>query len=90
MESFSGVVPIIPPKKRYLVLTKAHETHPGKNANEVSVKTIAWWPRITQEAQHFVTKTGLVWEKHSSTGPQAYVWERLHMDCGYGKYQDNI
>ena len=39
---FRGVVPFIPPKLRHLILAKAHETHPGKNAIEASVKMIAW------------------------------------------------
>ena len=53
---FRGVVPFIPPKLRHLVLAKAHETHPGKNATEASVRMIAWWPGITQDVQHFVSK----------------------------------
>ena len=53
---FRGVVPFIPPKLRHLVLTKAHETHLGKNATEASVRMIAWWPGITQDGQHFVSK----------------------------------
>ena len=50
---FRGVVLFIPPKLRHLVLAKAHETHPGKNATEASVTKIAWWPGITQDVQHF-------------------------------------
>ena len=50
-----GIVLFIPPKLRHLVLAKAHETHPGKNAAEPSVKMIAWWPGITQDVQHFVS-----------------------------------
>ena len=38
---FRGVVPFIPPKLRHLVLVKAHETHPGKDATDASLKTIA-------------------------------------------------
>ena len=38
---FRGVDPFIPPKLRDLVLAKAHETHPGKNAIEASVRMIA-------------------------------------------------
>ena len=52
---FRGV-PFIPPKLRHLVLAKAHETHPGKTATEASVRMIAWWPGITQDVQHFVSK----------------------------------
>ena len=73
---FRGVVPFIPPKLRHLVLAKAHETHPGKNATEASVRMIAWWPGITQDVQHFVSKCkncqlnrpGLAWEKQSLRG----------------------
>ena len=35
---------------------KAHETHPGKNATGASVRTISWWPGITQDVQHFFSK----------------------------------
>ena len=52
---FRGVVHFIPPKLRHLVLAKAHETHPGKNATEALVRMIAWWPGITQDVQHFVS-----------------------------------
>ena len=93
---FRGVVPFIPPKLRHLVLAKAHETHPGKNATEASVRMIAWWPSITQDVQHFVSKCkncqlnrpGL--GKTVSTWPEADVWERLHMDWGYVRDQGNI
>ena len=53
---FRGVVPFIPPKLPHLVLAKAHEKHPGKNATEASVRMIACWPGITQDVQHFVSK----------------------------------
>ena len=56
---FRGVVPFIPtspPKQRHLALAKAHETHPGKNVTEASVRMIAWWSGITQDVQHFVGK----------------------------------
>ena len=53
---FRGVVPFIPPKLRHLVLAKAHETQPAKNAPESSVRMIAWWPGITQDVQHFFSK----------------------------------
>ena len=53
---FKGVVPFIPPKLRHLILTKAHETHSGKNATEASIRMIACWPGITQDVQHFVSK----------------------------------
>ena len=93
---FRGVVPFIPPKLRHLVLAKAHETHPGKNATEASVRMIAWWPGITQDVQHFVSKCKNCQlnrpslGKTVSTWPEADVWERLHMDWGYVKDQGNI
>ena len=52
---FRGVVPFIPPKL-HLVSAKAHETHPGYNATEASVRMIAWCSDITQDVQHFVSK----------------------------------
>ena len=93
---FRGVVPFIPPKLRHLVLAKAHETHPGKNATEASVRMIAWWPGITQDVQHFVSKgkncqlNRPSLGKTVSTWPEADVWERLHMDWGYVKDHGNI
>ena len=82
---FRGVVPFIPPKLRHLVLAKAHETHPGKNPTEASVRMIAWWPGITQDVQHFVSKCKNCQMNRPSLGktvstwPEA-VWEWLHMD----------
>ena len=79
-----------------MVLAEAHETHPGKNATEASVRLIAWWPGITQDVQHFVSKckncqmNKLSLGKTFSTWPEADVWELLHMDWGYGKDQGNI
>ena len=92
---FGVVVPFIPPKLRNLVLAKAHETHPGKNTTEASVRLIAWWPGITQDIQHFVSKCkNCQMNRHSlgktvSMWPEANVWERLHMDWGYVKDQGN-
>ena len=71
---FRGVVPFIPPKLRHLVLAKAHETHPGKNATEASFRMIELWPGITQDVQHFVSRckncqmNGPSLEKHSLLG----------------------
>ena len=93
---YRGVVPFIPPKLRHLVLAKAHETHPRKNAIEASVRMIAWWPGITQDVQHFVSECKNCQinrpslGKTVSTWPEAEVWERLHMDWGYVKDQGNI
>ena len=74
----------------------AKKIHPGKNATEASVRMIAWWPGITQDVQHFVSKCkncqmnrpSLV--KTVSTWPEVDVWERLHMDWGYVKDQGNM
>ena len=77
---FIGVVPFIPPKLRHLVLAKAHETHPGKNETEASVRMIAWWPGITQDVQHFVIKCKNCQMNRPSLGkpvstwPEANVW----------------
>ena len=53
---FRGVVPFIPPKLRRLLLALAHGTHLRKTAIESSVRPVAWWPGITQNVQHFVSK----------------------------------
>ena len=93
---FRGVVPFIPPKLRNLVLTKAHGTHPGKNATEASVRMIAQWPGIARDVQHFVSKCKNCQmnrpslRKTVSTWSEADVWERLHMDWGYVKDQVKI
>ena len=85
---FRGVVPFIPPKQRNLVLTKGHETNPGKNATEASVRMIACSPGNTQDVQHFVSKCKMnrpSLGKTVSTWPEADVWQRLHMYWGYVK-----
>ena len=46
---FRGVVPFFPTKLRPMVIAKAHETHPGKNATETAVRMMAWWPGISQD-----------------------------------------
>ena len=51
-----GVVPFIPPKLRPMVMAKAHETHPGKNATETAVRMMAWWPGISQDDLRYVSK----------------------------------
>ena len=77
-------------------MAKAHETYPGKNATEASVRMIAWWPGITQDVQHFLSKRKNCQMnrpslgKTASTWPEAVVWERLHMDWGFVKDQGNI
>ena len=93
---FRGVVPLIPPKLRHLVLTKAHETHPRKNATEASVRMMAWWPGITQDVQHFVSKCKNCQMNRPSLGktvstwPEADVWERLLIDWVYVQEEGNI
>ena len=93
---FRGVVPFIPPKLRHLVFAKAHETYPGKNATEASVRLIVWLPGITQDVQHFVIKCKNCQinrpslRKTVSTWPESDVWERLHMNWGYVKDQGSI
>ena len=77
-------------------MAEAHETHPGKNATEASVRMIAWWPGITQDVQHFVSNYQNCQINRPSLGktvsawPEADVWERLHMDWGYVKDQGSI
>ena len=88
---FRGVVPFIPPKLRLMLMAKAHETHPGKNATETTVRMMAWWPGISQDVLRYVSKCKECQEnrpslgKKVSTWPEAEVCERLHMDWGYVK-----
>ena len=89
---FRGVFPFIPPKLRHLLLAKAHEPHPEKNAIEASVRKIAWWPGIIQDVEHFVsnckncqTNRLSLGETSVSMWPEADVWKRHHMDWGYVK-----
>ena len=86
---FRGIVPFIPPKLSLMVMTKAHETHPGKNATETEVPMMAWWPVVNQNVLRYVSKCKECKENRpnlgktvSSTWPEAEVWERLHMDWG--------
>ena len=52
---------------------------------------IAWWPGITRDVQHFVSKCKNCQinrpslGKTVSTWPEADVWEQLHMDWVYVK-----
>ena len=93
---FRGFVPFNPPKLQHLVLAKAHETHLGKIAIDASVRMIAWLPGITQDFQHFDSNCKKCQMNRPSLGktvsawPKADVWERLHIDWGHVKYQDNI
>ena len=87
---FRGVVPFVPPKLRHFVLSKAHETHPGKNATEAPVILIAWWPGITQDFQHFVSNCKNCQMNRPSLGKTVFAWERLHMELGYAKDRGNI
>ena len=93
---FRGVVPFIPPKLRPMVMAKAHETHPGKNATETAVRMMSWWPGISQDVLRYVNKCKECRENRPSLGktvstwPEAEVWERLHMDWGYVEDQGNI
>ena len=79
-----------------MVMAKAHETHPGKNATETAVRMMAWWPGISQDVLRYVSKCKECQENRPSLGktvsiwPEAEVWERLHMDWGYVKDQGNI
>ena len=71
---FRGVVAFLPPKRRHLVLTKALETHPGKNTNEALVRTIQWWPCITEHIQTFVSKCKNGQMNKPSTGKTVSTW----------------
>ena len=66
-----------------------------KNATEVSVRIIAWWPGTTQDFQHFAIKCKNCQMNRPSLGdavstwPETDVWERLHMAWGDVKDQGN-
>ena len=54
-----------------MVMAKAHETHPGKNATETAVRVMAWWPGISQDVLRCVSKCkkrGLAWGKQYLLG----------------------
>ena len=93
---FRVVVRFIPPKLKPMVMAKAHENHPGKNATETAVQMMAWWPGISQDVLRYVSKCKECQEnspslgKTVSTWPEAEVWERVHIDWGYVKDQGNI
>ena len=53
---FRGVVLFIPTKLRPMVIAKAHDTNPGKNATETAVRMMAWWPGISQYVLRHVSK----------------------------------
>ena len=80
---FRGVVPFIPTKLRPMVMAKAHETHPCKNATETAVRMMAWWPGISQDVLQNDSKCKGCHENRPSLGktlstwPEAEAWERL-------------
>ena len=79
---FRGVVPFIPTspaKLRHLALAKAHETHPGKNVTEASVRMIAWWSGITQDVQHFVGKCKNCQMNRPSLGETVSTWPEANV-----------
>ena len=77
-------------------MAKTHEKHSEKNATETSVRMMAWWPDITQDVVHFVTKCKKCQKNRPTQGkklsawPEVGVWERLHVDWDYVKDHDNI
>ena len=79
-----------------MVIAKAHETYPGTNATETTVRMMAWWPGISQHVLRYVSKCKKCQEnrpnlgKTVSTWPETEVWERLRRDWGYVKDQGNI
>ena len=79
---FREVVAFIPPKLRPMLMFKAHETHPGKNATGTAVRKMAWWPDISQDVLRYVCKFKECQENKPSLGqkvstlPETEVWER--------------
>ena len=90
---FGGFYHFIPSKLRHFVLTKAQETHSGKNATEATARMIAWSPGITQDGQRFISEykncqmNSPSLGKTVSTWPEADVSEQFHMAWGYVKDQ---
>ena len=66
-----------------MMMAKAHETYPGKNATETTVRMMAWWPGISKKVLRFVNKckecqeNGPSLGKTVSTWPQAELWEKF-------------
>ena len=64
-----------------MVMAKAHETHPGKNATETAVRMTAWWPGVSQDVLRYVSKCEECQENRPSLGkivstrPEAKVWK---------------
>ena len=71
------VVPFIPPKLSPMVMAKAHETHPGKNATETAVRMMAWWPGISQDVFRYVSKCKECQENRPSLGKQYLPCRKL-------------
>ena len=61
-------------------MVKAHETHPGKNATEIAVRMMTWWPGISHDVLRYVSKCEECQENRPSLGktvstwPEAEVW----------------
>ena len=71
------VVPFISPKLRHAWMTKAHETHPVKNATETAIRMIAWWPGISQDVLRYVSKCKECQENRPSLGKQYLLGQTL-------------
>ena len=73
---FRGVVPFIPPKLRLMVIARAHETNPGKNATETAVQMMAWWPSISRDVLWYVSKCKECQENRPSLAKTVSTWPK--------------
>ena len=93
---FCGAVLFNPPELRHVVVTKAHDIHPGKNAAETAVRMIAWWPGINQDVLRYISNCKECQEHKPKMGKKvsawqaAELWKRLHVDLGYAKDKGSI
>ena len=71
---FRGVVPIIPPKLRPMMMAEAHQTHSGKNSTKTAVRMMAWWPGISQDVLRYVSKCKECQKNRPSLGKIVSTW----------------
>ena len=57
-----------------MIMEDVHKTHPGRQARETVLRTIAWWPGMSQDVEQLVSrcencqKTDHCSEKQSRSG----------------------
>ena len=78
-----------------MIMEDVQKTHPGRQATETVLRTVAWWPGMSQDVEQLVScencqKNRPLLEKTVSKWPEADVWEQIYMAWATMKEQGNI